>query len=69
MSALRADIVEVPITFTDRVRGTSKMSGSIIVESMARITWWGVKVRAQRVRVARREARAARRGRADGASR
>lgn len=35
-------IVETPITFRDRVRGTSKMSGRIIVESMLRVTRWGV---------------------------
>lgn len=34
-------VVEVPIEFRDRERGTSKMSGAIIVESMARVTWWG----------------------------
>jgi dolichol-phosphate mannosyltransferase len=33
---------EVPITFTDRVAGRSKMSGSIVVEAMARVTWWGI---------------------------
>ncbi|CAN5506772.1 polyprenol monophosphomannose synthase [soil metagenome] len=39
-------IDEVPIAFTDRVRGTSKMSGRIIVESMALVTWWGLRARA-----------------------
>jgi dolichol-phosphate mannosyltransferase len=29
---------EVPITFTDRVAGRSKMSGAIVVEAMARVT-------------------------------
>lgn len=38
-------IVEVPITFNDRERGTSKMSGWIVVEAMARVTWWGVRDR------------------------
>jgi dolichol-phosphate mannosyltransferase len=33
---------EVPITFTDRVAGRSKMSGSIVVEAMARVTGWGI---------------------------
>lgn len=41
---------EVPITFRDRVRGTSKMSGRIIVESMGRVTWWGAREAARRVR-------------------
>ena len=35
-------IVEVPITFRDRERGTSKMSGRIILESMLLVTRWGV---------------------------
>ncbi|QGG95564.1 polyprenol monophosphomannose synthase [Actinomarinicola tropica] len=38
-------IVEVPIAFTDRVRGTSKMSGRIVVEAMLLVTWWGVRDR------------------------
>lgn len=33
---------EVPITFTDRVAGRSKMSGSIVVEAMLRVTGWGI---------------------------
>jgi dolichol-phosphate mannosyltransferase len=49
-------ISEVPIEFRDRERGTSKMSGSIIVESMLRVTWWGL-------REALRPGRARRRGR------
>jgi dolichol-phosphate mannosyltransferase len=44
-SAFRADVREHPITFNDRVRGTSKMSAFVIVESMLRVTWWGVKLR------------------------
>ena len=32
-----------PITFTDRVRGTSKMSGSIVVEALVLVTWWGLR--------------------------
>jgi len=38
-------IVEVPICFTDRVRGTSKMSGRIIVEALVLVTWWGLRDR------------------------
>lgn len=34
-------ITEVPITFRDRERGTSKMSGRIIVESMLLVSRWG----------------------------
>jgi glycosyltransferase involved in cell wall biosynthesis len=45
-------IEEVPIAFTDRVRGTSKMSWRIVVEAMALVTWWGLRDRVIR-RVAR----------------
>jgi glycosyltransferase involved in cell wall biosynthesis len=46
-------IDEVPIAFTDRVRGNSKMSWRIIVEAMALVTWWGLRDRVLG-RVARR---------------
>ena len=45
---LRID--EVPITFTDRVRGTSKMSWRIIVEAMSLVTWWAMRDRVLRRR-------------------
>jgi len=35
-------VAEVPITFTDRVAGRSKMSGAIVFEAMARVTGWGI---------------------------
>ena len=35
-------IVEVPISFTDRTRGESKMSMRIVVEAMLLVTRWGV---------------------------
>jgi hypothetical protein len=38
-------IVEVPISFTDRVRGESKMSSRIVVEALALVTWWGLRDR------------------------
>jgi glycosyltransferase involved in cell wall biosynthesis len=38
-------VVEVPITFTDRERGRSKMSGVIVVEALWRVTWWGLTTR------------------------
>ena len=41
-------VVELPITFTDRVRGTSKMSSRIVVEAMARVTAWGLRDRMRR---------------------
>ncbi len=50
ISTAQATVAEVPITFTDRRRGTSKMSFAIIAESMSRVTWWGVTVRAKRWR-------------------
>jgi hypothetical protein len=42
------EIVEVPIEFLDRARGTSKMSFRIIVEALLLVTWWGVSGLAQR---------------------
>lgn len=38
-------IVEVPISFSDRELGTSKMSGKIVVEAMLAVTWWGFRDR------------------------
>jgi dolichol-phosphate mannosyltransferase len=35
-------IVEVPITFRDRARGTSKMGLAIVVEAMRLVTLWGL---------------------------
>jgi dolichol-phosphate mannosyltransferase len=40
---------EVPIEFVERVRGDSKMSGPVAVESLRRITRWGVRERVERV--------------------
>jgi dolichol-phosphate mannosyltransferase len=34
-------VVEVPITFTERERGRSKMSGSIVAEAMWQVARWG----------------------------
>ncbi|WP_105036153.1 polyprenol monophosphomannose synthase [Cryobacterium aureum] len=44
LHAVRANlhVVEVPITFVERVRGSSKMSPRIAIEAMARVTLWGV---------------------------
>ncbi len=44
--ALRAseaglNVVEVPITFRDRTRGTSKMGSAIVLEAMKLVTTWG----------------------------
>lgn len=45
-------IVEVPITFAERERGESKMSGAIVREAFVRVTQWGVQRRVRRVREA-----------------
>ena len=38
-------IVELPIQFVDRARGTSKMSFRIIAEALTLVTWWGARDR------------------------
>jgi dolichol-phosphate mannosyltransferase len=43
-------VTEVPIEFVERVRGDSKMSGAIAVESLRRITAWGLRERSSQVR-------------------
>jgi glycosyltransferase involved in cell wall biosynthesis len=42
--AVRAglSVVEVPIEFRDRVSGSSKMSGGIVREAFALVTYWGL---------------------------
>lgn len=44
LHAVRANlrVVEMPITFVERVRGASKMSPRIALEAMLRVTLWGV---------------------------
>jgi dolichol-phosphate mannosyltransferase len=44
------EIVEVPITFTEREIGESKMDGSIIREAFLRVATWGVERRWQQLR-------------------
>jgi dolichol-phosphate mannosyltransferase len=53
---VRADLVvrEVPIDFIERVRGESKMSGRVALESLERITLWGLRERWEQVRRPRR---------------
>jgi dolichol-phosphate mannosyltransferase len=41
---------EVPITFVERERGESKMSGAVVREALWRITSWGVRDRLRRRR-------------------
>jgi dolichol-phosphate mannosyltransferase len=40
-----ARVREVPITFTERTFGRSKMSGSIVREALVRVTVWGLRDR------------------------
>ncbi len=47
-------IVEVPITFRDRIRGVSKMSPNIVSEALVLVTRWGVRDRVERLRRRRR---------------
>mgnify|MGYP000049964504 CR=1 FL=1 len=41
-------VVEVPITFTDRVRGQSKMNAGVVWEELSHVTWWGIRDRVLR---------------------
>jgi glycosyltransferase involved in cell wall biosynthesis len=43
-----ASVREVPIVFTDRAAGHSKLSWRTIVEALALVTWWGLRARAGR---------------------
>lgn len=49
---LRAGLTvrEVPIEFVERVRGESKMSGQVALESLKRITSWGIRERWEQVK-------------------
>jgi dolichol-phosphate mannosyltransferase len=38
-------VTEVPIVFTDRIRGDSKMTWGIFAEALLLVTWWGVRDR------------------------
>lgn len=39
------EVVEVPITFTEREHGRSKMSRRIVVEALRLVTYWGLRSR------------------------
>ena len=41
-------VTEVPITFTERTRGASKMSKGIVAEAFWRVTQWGIAARLHR---------------------
>jgi dolichol-phosphate mannosyltransferase len=43
-------VAEVPITFTERTRGASKMSRAIVAEALWRVTVWGLESRLGRGR-------------------
>ena len=43
-------VVEVPITFSERQAGTSKMSRSIVTEALWRVTVWGAEHRLEKAR-------------------
>lgn len=43
-------VVEVPITFTEREIGTSKMSGNIVREALLKVTVWGARKRWNQLR-------------------
>jgi dolichol-phosphate mannosyltransferase len=45
LAQMDGKVAEVPITFTDRVRGNSKMSLSVMMEEMILMTWWGLRDR------------------------
>jgi dolichol-phosphate mannosyltransferase len=63
--ALRAGfrVVEVPITFAERERGESKMSGAIVREALWRVTEWGFEYRGRQIRGAFRRKDATNRAR------
>lgn len=50
LAAWGGRIDEVPIAFTDRMRGQSKMSGRIMAESMILVTRWGIRDRLRALR-------------------
>ena len=51
-------VVEVPITFVERERGESKMSGDIVREAFVRVGQWGARQRSEQLRTAIRRRRA-----------
>jgi len=52
MRAIRAGltVTEVPITFVERVHGSSKMSRAVVAEALWRVTVWGITGRRHRSR-------------------
>ncbi len=52
-------VVEVPITFTEREIGESKMSGNIVREALLKVTAWGFRNRIAKLRGVGRKAKVA----------
>ena len=52
------DVREVPITFTDRTLGESKLDASFATQSLAEVTKWGVREKSDLVREGSKEASA-----------
>ncbi len=52
-------VAEIPITFVERLRGTSKMSNAIVREAFWRVAVWGVSRRTDQLRGRRRRDRTA----------
>jgi len=50
VARLGGRIVEIPIRFTERVRGDSKMSGGIVAEAWLLVSWWGIRDRVWKTR-------------------
>ncbi|WP_106401794.1 polyprenol monophosphomannose synthase [Actinocorallia populi] len=52
LRSLRAGlrVAEVPITFVERVHGSSKMSQGVIIESMVKVARWGLRDRLRALR-------------------
>lgn len=50
ISQLGLKVTEVPITFVERERGTSKMSGGIFKEAVVNVTKWGLSARWRKLR-------------------
>jgi dolichol-phosphate mannosyltransferase len=54
MAGLGASIVELPIQFSERALGRSKMSSQIVIEALLLVTWWGLRDRVTKHRGDRR---------------
>jgi dolichol-phosphate mannosyltransferase len=50
VARLGGRIVEIPIKFTERVHGESKMSGGIVAEAWLLVSWWGIRDRLWKTR-------------------